>query len=94
MVSDAGLIRCIDLSLVDLQFSAICAFFRFLCFALRAACNGDSGGPLVHYDSKTKEATLIGLVSWGYSRCGEPGIPAVYSRVSYARQWIHEMTNI
>ena len=47
------------------------------------SCQGDSGGPLL------KDGVQVGIVSYGKG-CGERGIPGVYSRVSYAADWIKE----
>lgn len=64
----------------------------FLCAGPRRergdACQGDSGGPLM-VQSKTKQWTLVGVVSWGI-RCGEPGIPGIYTRVSKFLDYIYE----
>jgi secreted trypsin-like serine protease len=46
------------------------------------SCFGDSGGPLVVGD------TLIGIVSWGGTRCATFDEPGVYARVSEIRDWI------
>ena len=50
-------------------------------------CYGDSGGPLVGRDTSLEPLTLIGVVSGGSRTCGM-GTPAIYTRVSYYRNWI------
>lgn len=49
---------------------------------------GDSGGPLVYQSGNVW--TLIGIVSWGNSNCNVR-TPAVYTRVSYFRNWIDQI---
>lgn len=46
---------------------------------------GDSGGPLVFRNGNVW--TLIGIVSFGSTDCNIR-IPAIYTRVSYYRNWI------
>ncbi|CAH0718001.1 unnamed protein product, partial [Brenthis ino] len=46
------------------------------------ACNHDSGGPAV------RDGVLIGVVSFGGKKCGDPRFPGVYSRVSSITQWV------
>ncbi|KAG0415028.1 hypothetical protein HPB47_007833 [Ixodes persulcatus] len=53
------------------------------------SCQGDSGGPLMVQDKNTKQWTLIGIVSWGI-KCGEPGIPGIYTRVTEYLDFIYE----
>ncbi|CAK9807422.1 Proclotting enzyme [Anthophora quadrimaculata] len=54
----------------------------------RDACQGDSGGPLLHQLGNGRWVN-IGIVSWGI-RCGEPGRPGIYTRVSSYLEWIFE----
>ncbi|KAL4166602.1 GLC7-interacting protein 2 [Phytophthora ramorum] len=57
------------------------------------SCVADTGGPLI---KEVKEGDLddilIGLVNWGYG-CGDEGSPTVYSRVSYAVEWINSIAS-
>ncbi|XP_042677594.1 chymotrypsin-like protease CTRL-1 [Centrocercus urophasianus] len=53
-----------------------------------SSCQGDSGGPLVYQSGNVW--TLIGIVSWGNSNCNVR-TPAVYTRVSYFRNWIDQI---
>ena len=58
------------------------------------SCVGDSGGPLVRAgDAATgRPARLVGIVSWGLSRCAIAEFPGVYANVSHPRvaRWIGE----
>lgn len=49
-------------------------------------CQGDSGGPLQIIHTKTKMATVVGIVSAGYS-CGN-ALPGIYTRVATFIDWI------
>ncbi|XP_033842264.1 chymotrypsin B-like [Periophthalmus magnuspinnatus] len=51
------------------------------------SCMGDSGGPLVC--EKDNAWTLVGIVSWGSSRCST-STPAVYARVTKLRGWVDQ----
>ncbi|XP_038839203.1 chymotrypsin B-like [Salvelinus fontinalis] len=51
------------------------------------SCMGDSGGPLVC--EKDNVWTLVGIVSWGSSRCSTT-TPAVYARVTELRSWVDQ----
>ncbi len=53
------------------------------------ACTGDSGGPLVVPDG-SGGWLLAGIVSWGYSPCGQSGRFSVYTRVASYKSWIHQ----
>lgn len=53
------------------------------------ACQGDSGGPLML--QRDNRWTQIGIVSFG-NKCGEPGYPGVYTRISSYLDWIRENT--
>ncbi|XP_055061210.2 serine protease [Misgurnus anguillicaudatus] len=53
-----------------------------------SSCMGDSGGPLVC--QKDGAWTLVGIVSWGSSRC-DTTIPGVYARVTELRDWVDQI---
>lgn len=54
------------------------------------SCRGDSGGPLIALDSTSSSsyATFVGVISFGPTPCGQPGWPAVYTKVSEYMDWI------
>lgn len=49
---------------------------------------GDSGSPLSYYDDSTNRWYVIGIVSFGQSKCGLPDWPGVYTRVDSYIDWI------
>lgn len=52
------------------------------------SCKGDGGGPLYLFDSQG-EIVQVGLVSFG-AGCGQPGIPAGYTRLSSYTNWMKD----
>lgn len=55
------------------------------------ACQGDSGSPLMcEHEGRWY---LTGIVSAGYE-CGNPLVPAIYTRVSHFVDWIEETTKL
>ena len=52
------------------------------------SCTGDSGGPLISRQGEEEPMYLKGIVSFGARRCGEKGIPGVYTKVSEYIRWI------
>lgn len=69
----------------------ICAGARLEATHPKDTCNGDSGGPLA-LPGHDGCPILVGLVSYGppYHHCGDPGVSAVYTRVSSYAKWIQE----
>ncbi|KAL4090274.1 hypothetical protein QTP88_025147 [Uroleucon formosanum] len=55
------------------------------------SCRGDSGGPLMW--SKRNQFYLIGVVSYGFNECGDPGHPGVYTKVTSYTDWILDGIN-
>lgn len=64
----------------------ICAGFPE---GMKDSCQGDSGGPM----KRIRDNVLIGVVSWGVD-CALPEFPGVYAKVSSARSWIRNITNV
>jgi hypothetical protein len=53
---------------------------------LSSGCNGDSGGPL--YTGSAAAPVLLGVVSWGGTRCGADHTPSVFADVARYRTFI------
>ncbi|MGZ8635254.1 MAG: trypsin-like serine protease [Solirubrobacteraceae bacterium] len=53
---------------------------------LSSGCNGDSGGPL--YTGTPAAPVLLGVVSWGSTRCGADHTPSVFAEVARYRDFI------
>ena len=53
---------------------------------LSSGCNGDSGGPL--YTGTAAAPVLLGVVSWGSTRCGADHTPSVFAEVARYRDFI------
>jgi secreted trypsin-like serine protease len=53
---------------------------------LSSGCNGDSGGPL--YTGTAAAPVLLGVVSWGSTRCGADHTPSVFAEVGRYRDFI------
>lgn len=68
--------------------SQLCAA-HFAGSSTRSGCFGDSGGPLVY--NSPSGPLQAGLTSFGHD-CGDPDIPAVYTRISAFRDWIASYT--
>ena len=57
-----------------------------------SSCYGDSGGPLVA--DTTHGRVLVGVVSYGGDRCGDPRFPTVYARVASKLGWIYRAAGL
>ena len=53
---------------------------------LSSGCNGDSGGPL--YVGTPAAPFVLGLVSWGGSRCGADHLPSVFADAARYRSFL------
>jgi secreted trypsin-like serine protease len=53
---------------------------------LSSGCNGDSGGPL--YTGPSAAPVLLGVVSWGSTRCGADHTPSVFADVARYRDFV------
>jgi len=53
---------------------------------LSSGCNGDSGGPL--YTGTPAAPVVLGIVSWGGSRCGADHLPSVFADAARYRSFV------
>jgi secreted trypsin-like serine protease len=53
---------------------------------LSSGCNGDSGGPL--YTGAAAAPVVLGLVSWGGSKCGADHLPSVFADAARYRGFL------
>ncbi|XP_052897848.1 transmembrane protease serine 9-like [Anopheles moucheti] len=51
------------------------------------ACTGDAGGAAIQHIAGFD--TIVGIISWQVSPCGQPGIPSITTRVSAFVEWIN-----
>lgn len=59
------------------------------------ACVGDSGGPIIQHMKTTGGFTypvVVGVVSYGYTKCGDKNAIGYYTSIPYYRRWIEETT--
>jgi len=70
-------------SRVEVRSSMLCAGGRN-----EDTCRGDSGSPMFGLDSRYRK-TVVGVVSFGPSRCGT-GLPGVFTRVDSFLHWIRD----
>ena len=68
--------------------SSMCAIDADGKAPLNSGCNGDSGGPL--YAGPATAPVLLGVVSYGGSRCGADHLPSVFAEVSRFRDFIYD----
>jgi len=52
------------------------------------SCSGDSGGPLMATTRFGPPYHVVGVVSFGVTRCGTENVPGVYTRVTEYLNWI------
>jgi Trypsin len=53
----------------------------------RSTCRGDSGGGLTFTNGAPR---VVGVVSWGKTRCAGDGQPGAYTRIANYIDWIHQ----
>ncbi|EAT48927.1 AAEL000037-PA [Aedes aegypti] len=51
-------------------------------------CSGDSGGPFTKLDRSSNY--LLGIVSFGPTKCGTAGVPGIYTNVAKYVDWIRK----
>ena len=51
-------------------------------------CEGDSGAPLVVREFSGDPYYQIGVASFGASKCGQNGVPGIYTKVTAYLPWI------
>jgi trypsin len=60
---------------------------------IKSACFGDSGGPLLIVGNNgTDDDVQVGLTSFGFEDCSSKIFPNVFTRVSYYKKWIDDVT--
>ena len=60
--------------------------FKLLLSPGKDSCGGDSGGPMTFRHSVNDPWYLVGLVSYGATKCGDK--PGVYTYVPHYIPWI------
>ena len=76
---------------IPIEGSQLCATGRW--GSATTSCKGDSGSGLVTHDYVTNRETLVGVVSYGASRCGGGGKPSVYTNIVDHVDWINNIIN-
>lgn len=74
---------------VNLGPKQLCAGGEFA----KDTCAGDSGGPLMYFDKNHSHWVAYGIVSYGFTKCGMAGHPAVYTSVKEYIDWIRRVMN-
>lgn len=57
------------------------------------ACVGDSGGPIIQHmktSGGVPYSVVVGIVSYGYTKCGDKNPVGFYTSIPYYRRWIEE----
>uniref|UniRef100_W8B249 CLIP domain-containing serine protease n=1 Tax=Ceratitis capitata TaxID=7213 RepID=W8B249_CERCA len=74
---------------IELGPKQVCAGGEFA----KDTCAGDSGAPLMYFDRRYSRWVAYGVVSYGFTRCGMAGHPAVYTDISSYIDWIHSVVS-